>query len=145
MNHPQYDKLHFEISHERAWRLFKKPEPVENVGKISKTKFLDRTPPEGARLALSYLGQSINPKNNYIDLVWWREKDKQWVYITTITAPERGPFNIERLEYGHVWDSIFVTWDYWEAIGEGSGWTDWQRTGHEKEEYRIVDNNNKVL
>lgn len=143
MNLYPHDELHFPISHENAWKLFEKPKPIQVIGKISKTKFFDRSPPEDAILALSYLGQSINPKNNFIDLVWWRESDKVWVYITTRIVERKGPFNLERKEMG-VWDSVYVSWDLLDVVGDASAWTGWE-DDETQIPYRILDNDNNVL
>jgi hypothetical protein len=60
-----YDALHTEISEAEAWEKYVKPKEVFRI------------PPKGVPLAVSTLS------GKYLDLVWWRESDKTWVYITT--------------------------------------------------------------
>lgn len=73
-----FNETHVSISHEDAWKQFTKPVPVANVGKISKTAFFDRRPPEDAELCVS-----TYEKYEGLFLMWWRESDKVWVYITS--------------------------------------------------------------
>lgn len=56
----------------------------------------------------------------------------------------RPPFNVEQKECG-VWDSLGVTDNLMEAIKAVSVWTGWQNHGLEKEEFRIIDSNNRIL
>lgn len=74
------DSEHILISQEEAWRRFKKPAFAPSQ-KVSKSGGVDRSPPEGAELAVLTISKGFE------DLCWWNAAQAQglgaWQYITS--------------------------------------------------------------